>query len=593
MKLFRISAAILALLALSATGCKKDTTVFSVDVKTIEVSFSGGEYSFGYVFQGQDNGIQAGSEQDWINGFDTTEPGIVSFNVDPNPDTGSREGSIQVRYASGGDIITVTVLQAGNNSVFDIACSSTSSSVIYRVIPADKGMTYMYSMMDKATFDSYDDKMDICNEEIARLKENADMFGKPLEEYLRGILHIGDSPVMTEDLLFPDSEFYVYAYGLDADGTVTVPLSGTAVSTKPLEKIDAGFDISNVQDGNIVTVVVDPAEDDQRYLRGTVLKSVFTDTFFADLQNEIFEEVRSSRNSGMSDNSILSSVSEKGRTSEILKLETETDYVSYAVAIDGNFLLVSDPVISEFSTSAIEVSDNKLTISISELHGHFVRYKVSTTNSDNYVLFIKRYSEWEGLSDDEIIQSLTLGKDISSLMRSGDTEGFARELYEETAYALVAFGYNNKKPTTGLTKFVFTTPEAQTSPDGRISISFDKYFDGSELESMYPGQFASAAGKAVLPVRPVTEGYLIHYHYQIFEGDLTDKSTMSDDAVAEQLLESGVTDPSADFILDYGKTYTLMAFGVDFYEDYTPVYRQTVVLGRDGISPADEYGQAR
>lgn len=595
MRLFSIPFSFLVLLSVLATGCKKSTTAALVlGTQTIEAAASGGEYSFTYSIGdtsgGQDISVQ--SPQEWINGFDTSSAGVVKFNVDANTDARSREGSIEVEYAAGGDVLTVQVIQSGNDGAFEIVCSSTSSSIVYRILPADKGMTYMYSMMDKATFESYADKMDICNEEIAELKEKAEMFGRPLEEYLRGILQIGDSPVVTEDLMLPESEFYVYAYGLDADGTVTVPPVSTAVSTKTLDKTDAGFDIRNEQDGNIVTVVVEPVDDSQTYIRGTVLKSEFTDTFFQDIQNEIFSQVRTDRNRGMSDSDILAGMSCKGKTSEVLKLETEMDYVSYAVAIDGSFLLVSDPVTVDFRTSAVEVSDNKIVINVSQLHGHFVMYEVTTTNSDNYVLFVKKYSAWQGMSDEDIIESLTLGKDLTSQIRSGNTAGFARELEEETSYAFVAFGYNNKKVTTGLTKCVFTTPKAQTSPDGRISLSYDKYFDGAELSAMYPGQFTSAEGKAVLPVQPLTEGYLIHYYYQAYEGDLTDTSALSDDAAIEQLRSNGVADAASDFVLEYGKTYTLVAFGVDFYEDCTPVYRQTVVLDKAGASPAEEYTAA-
>lgn len=594
MRLFSIPLAFLVLFSVMTTGCKKSTATIVLGTQTIEAAASGGEYSFTYTAGNSGGGqdISVSSVQEWINGFDASSAGVVKFNVDPNTDARSREGSIEVEYAGGGDALSVKVIQAGNDGAFQIVCSSTASSIIYRIMPADKGMTYMYSMMDKATFESYADKMDICNEEIAELKEKADMFGRPLEEYLRGILQIGDSPVITEDLMLPDSEFYVYAYGLDADGTVTVPPVSTAVSTKPLEKTDAGFDIRNEQDGNIVTVVVEPVDDSQTYIRGTILASEFTDTFFEDMQDDIFSQVRTQRNSGLSDMDILDGFSSKGKTTEVLKLETETDYVSYAVAIDGSFLLVSEPAVVEFRTSAVEVSDNIINISVPMLRGHFAMYEVTTTNSDNYVLFVKKYSVWQGMSDEDIIESLTLGKDLTSQIRSGNTSGFARELDEETTYAFVAFGYNNKKPTTGLTKCMFTTPKAETSPDGRISVSYDKYFDGTELSSMYPGEFTSAAGKAVLPVQPLTEGYLIHYYYQVFEGDLTSAGAMSDEAVMEQLRDNGVTSSSADFVLDYGKTYTLMAFGVDFYEDYTPVYRQAVVLDKNGVSPADEYVKA-
>lgn len=580
---------ILSALALLLSGCeKKEQVTLTPDRQILEATAKGGKLTITYQLNGSsaDISVSPKSEEDWINGFDTSVPGKIDFNVDRNDSPESREGHVTIEYS--GKETKVTVKQAGHKDEFDIVASSTPSSISYCIVPQDKTMTYMYSIMDKETYQKYGNPEEIYNEDLARFKESADKFGKTLEDYLEGLLYSGDSKVTTLDLIMPSTEFYVYVYGIKTDGEKTTSVIVSPVSTKEIEKIDPQISISHEMNGNLVTVTIAPANESQTYIWNTVRKKDMSKDLVGEKQAEIFSKVESYRNNGMSDSDILSYLAVKGTSQKELKLEIETEYVSYAIAIDNSFLLVSDPVTSEFKTPGYEVSDNILTMEMRDIRGHYGKCCITPSNDDPYVVFCKEFTEWEGMSDEEIIESLTAGKDLTNKRVTGYYEVYSRGFKEQTKYAFVAFGYNNKMPTTKLYKAIFTTTEAEISKEVKMSISYDKYYDGTELENMYPDKFKGASGNAVLPISIKTEGYVIDCLLHMLPGDFTQEGT--DDQLIQKLIYEGMrgTDDKI-LVIPYDNLYTIIGVANDIMGDYTKVIREKISLTKDGVTPAEEY----
>lgn len=580
---------ILATLISIVCGCEeKEQSSLTLDKYEIEAQAKGGKLTITYQISGSqsDSPVRPESQEEWINGFDTSKAGIIDFNVDVNDSPEPREGTITIRYA--GQEASATVRQAGYASEFEIVASSTSSSIAYCIVPKDKSMTYLYSIMDKETYSKFATPEDIFKEEIARHRENAEKFGKTLEEYLEGLLNKGDSKVTTIDLIMPSTEYYIYVYGLDPDGTRTTNVTVSSISTKEIEKIDTDFTIAQEMNGNIVSFSITPGDMNQNYIWQIVKTGELSDDLLTECQKEIFEKVMSCRNNGMTDNDILSYLSVKGKTEKEMKLDICTDYTIYAIAIDNSFVLVTDPEMSQFKTPDEEVSDNVLTMEIKDIRGHYAKCCITPSNEDTYVVFCKEYVEWKDMTDEEILESLTLGKDLTNKRTSGYYEIYSRGFKEKTEYAFVAFGYNNKMATTKLFKAVFTTAEAEVSKEISMDLSFDKYYDGTELEKMYPDKFAGASGLAVLPVKATVEGYAIDFYYLACEGDLTE--TKTDDELIQELIYKGIRGESEKALyIPFDKLHTVIGSAVDINGDYTKVIREKITLTKDGVTPAEEY----
>ena len=124
-----------------------------------------------------------------------------------------------------------------------------------------------------------------------------------------------------------------------------------------------------------------------------------------------------------------------------------------------------------------------------------------------------------------------------------------------------AFGCEAYTPTTRLFKTYFTTQEAYV---GEVSFEliFDKYYDGAELEELYPADFAGASGNAVLPVRAYTEKGT-GFYYGIYDGDYTDLEEWPDQLIIDNLIYNGVTEPYGNYAIPYNTTRTALGVAYD------------------------------
>lgn len=112
---------------------------------------------------------------------------------------------------------------------------------------------------------------------------------------------------------------------------------------------------------------------------------------------------------------------------------------------------------------------------------------------------------------------------------------------------------------------------------------------GTEMEALDPEAFAGASGKAVLPVKAVTTGNATGYYYDIFKGDYTDTSVITDDIAISSVRFTGKTSPSYVYFINYDELNTFMGVAVDAGGDFGPVWREAVTLTPEGASPASEY----
>lgn len=145
------------------------------------------------------------------------------------------------------------------------------------------------------------------------------------------------------------------------------------------------------------------------------------------------------------------------------------------------------------------------------------------------------------------------------------------------------------KVNTGLFSASFTTKSAVPA-DIEIVVEHSKYFDGTQVEELYPEDYSGASGLAVLPITVNTEGDPAEkYFYYIYEGDLTSDIILTDKEAIAALFEDGISESPVSFFLPYDDESTLLAFAVGTDGNYSKVYREKIVLSRDGVSPIDEF----
>ena len=89
----------------------------------------------------------------------------------------------------------------------------TSVSCHFSVTPADKDMTYVVMLVEKADFDGFENEYEYQDNDLDWFNNKAMEEGKTLEDWLEDFLHKG-SFESDEMGLMPGTSYYLYAYVL-------------------------------------------------------------------------------------------------------------------------------------------------------------------------------------------------------------------------------------------------------------------------------------------------------------------------------------------------------------------------------------------
>lgn len=609
------------LAAVPMTGCEEPAPLlnpeFSVDGTSLEVPADGGRMEITYTLENpvQDARVIAFSDDEWITMCDEREEGKIFFDVDPNEDEELREGAVTVSYSALDEEYIVKILQRGaEGSATDTSDVDTGAvklpfrisvleamptSVSYEVLPDDKEMGYITMAVEKAAFDKFGSDEDYFQSELSYYILMAEsIYGVPLGEYLKGVLHYGDTHDNYFDLLSPDTGYYAYAYGLSLDGERLTDIVKEEFSTAPKPNVDAKFEFSySIVPGTRADVSVFPDSQDYWYyfsvLRTEGLEENYDMVELAQgYLDYVVEYYMMSEGGTVEDAMRLVCFNGIGLNS--FELLPDKEYSLFAVAVDlTTGLVVSEATEELFDSGSTGPSDN--VISLETVYEGFTdaTVSISTTNSDPYVFCIDLAENWEGMSEEEMLEKLTKD-DMSYFSRNGDFTAEITGREPGTEYRAFAFGYSSGIATTGLTSLVFKTHELGESGI-KIEIVHDKYFDGAELREMYPEKFGDLPSSytAVMPVSVSLSGAATdgaEYRYAFYEGDYSSATNVYD--MAATLLGEGCPDPSAEFYFtddSYDKPFTIMAVVCDKDGNFGELFREVFTISADGKSPVEEY----
>ncbi len=132
---------------------------------------------------------------------------------------------------------------------------------------------------------------------------------------------------------------------------------------------------------------------------------------------------------------------------------------------------------TEFETPAPQASDNKLTITVSDVTARTAHISVTTTNSDQYTVRCFPATQFGDLAGEELAAEMLYyymlwGGDANS----GDFEDDFEKLKADTKYIAAAVGYTDCAATTDIVTAEFTTLKAGDA--GKWKLTSVKYTDG-------------------------------------------------------------------------------------------------------------------
>lgn len=378
---------------------------------------------------------------------------------------------------------------------FEFEILATGKTAIeFRVTPIADEMPYILMIVDKATFEEFESVEDYIADDIAMFDQIALGMGISLEDYLATILSTGVKQDSTDGLT-PDTEYYLYAYHLNAMGEVGSALEYEEFKTEALDKSDATFEVSVSDIGyNEATINVVPSSSMVTYFVNIMSQERLAD--FGEGAQAYVNHLVALRDYYLGMNATteqmianLCFAGEKSLTIDDLKPGAK--HVAYAIGVDDDFLPNTEAFVVEFDTLSAEGSDLTFEVEITGVDYDHVEGTVKPSNNDEtYICSIQTAESlmWYA-SDEEFMQVLLDDLEwwyggVETALRTGvvDLSQYGG-LYPETEYVVVCFGYNGA-PTTELFAFPFTTTEATGNPE-ELVVEFEIDYERLSHNTVY------------------------------------------------------------------------------------------------------------
>ena len=353
----------------------------------------------------------------------------------------------------------------------------TDTSVEFTITPEDEEMTYFAMMTTKEYFDEFEDDEAYINDDLSWLDNAAYEADIDLSEYLKDVLKKG-AISDTQEMLDPETEYVVYAFGLSNNGVVTTSLYKQTFTTLSTELTELNFEIEVTDIGyDTATVTVTPDNDKAFYF-----VNVFS---LEDYQNYGGDEsafaahINKLRNYyyglGATADQMVANLGYVGTKSlSVENLKAGTKYMAYAIGIDERFVANSLATVVEFETIAAETANLTFEVEITNIDYDHIEGSVTPSNNDDTYICSVQYAsslEWSESEEafvESIVDDITAWEDIENALKRGPMSlNSISGLQPNTDYIVVCFGYDGA-PTTAPHITHFTTTDATGNPDDLV-----------------------------------------------------------------------------------------------------------------------------
>ncbi len=340
----------------------------------------------------------------------------------------------------------------------------TASAVTFDVNAADDEMRYVFMCVDKAYADQFPDDESLYQDDILYFEEYLDYGYATIAEVIEAFTTFGDYADLVQDGLDPETEYLLYVYGLELDGTRTTDIYREYVTTKAIEKQDVSFDIAATVDGSTIDVTITPSNNDIYYYFDCIAQESVDFDFGGDItataQYFIDYNVDMGTYYGMTVEEVIAEIASQGVDQYLFECSPNTEYIIFAMAVSTDGNIISEVAHKNVATGEVEPSDNVITMTVDAKTSTTVTVSTTTTNEDPYYLGIEPAALYAGMTDEQIMEEIIAyyGEYIYYSTEYGNVEALElTDLNPGTEYLLMAFGIEGGTPTTALVKQSVTT----------------------------------------------------------------------------------------------------------------------------------------
>ena len=218
--------------------------------ESLDVPAEGGPFQIEYTIENPvaNATLSAKCNDSWITDIDTKTAGVISFNVTKNETAEKREAIIEVSYADIQPAPSFTVKQAARpEEAFTITISDITTKTFRTTVrPGDQEMYYLLNIIPSRAAADFKTDDELYQYDID-FYTDMDATGSGWQSWAQEYLKQGTIADRLIENMEPDTEYLVYAYGVDP---ITIerltPISKKTLTTLAPQTIDTKFDIQIV-----------------------------------------------------------------------------------------------------------------------------------------------------------------------------------------------------------------------------------------------------------------------------------------------------------------------------------------------------------
>ena len=503
-------------LALVAVSCQKepDTKVSNITlyVDALEAQPEGESFRVNYsiVKPAEGMSLEVACNAEWVT-IDVVTASFFDITVAKNDSGAERTTKLALGY--GNDTKSLNISQKAWEAPLAVKVDKVeATSVTFSVTALDEETTWIGQIVDKVWFEKMSEE-DIFDEDMRYYYAMAEENGVALEEYLATILSKGSHSNLRMAGLDPEWEYVVYVYGMDTTGEMTTSIYYEPFkTTAPYAGNDVTFDFNITVNRAIAHIEITPSHEGVAYYNNLITYEDYETLYGKDIN--------------VAADAVIADVIEDYAYWDYTLAETfeyNTDYLATAYEFEGmaNTKYVafafkwnekcerlSEVSFAEFEIGEIPMSENELSMEISDITQSTFYVKIATTNNDPYAIFAIPASEISKLRTDDQIFDYILTKYGTSFLYNyifeGDIEGTFSGLEADTEYAVLLFGYEAGTLTTKITRQNITTLKAGAVDACVYDIQITDIDDREARVTIDPSD------------------YSIWYYWNVFEADATE-----------------------------------------------------------------------
>lgn len=461
--------------------------------------------------------------------------------------------------------------------------------VTLKVIPSDETATYYCNLYEAATFEGLSDD--------------------DIRKFLKGIteteafLHTGTGEFTIAHTLIPGTQYRVLAAGYTPDTGFTEDFSLSEPFAVEAPQEPFSFEIKEVT-YNSATILVKPLDATLPY---------FIDVSDAASVDKMGDEQLVEKLLSLYGGSMAMFFAYQGETTvssgvDFGSLQPDTEYYISALGYDEasngaatklvkmkfSSAAAGDPTQNSFTFDVTDVGSNgaNVTVTPSDPSVRYIwdviseeNYRAYGANDDGLRNYLNEYIE------SQISSSFPTREEVVAVVSVYGTNNYLYEsLLPGTTYYVWAICVDNSgNPTADpALSESFTTAEEVIST-ATATLVFDKYYDGSELYKLDPNFYASYNGMAYVPATVERSADAVTWYTIYTSTNIMDTEAFSDATLRSILVKQGTEgNGTPRYAVPWDTEVYFLAMAKDAEGHFGPVFRMSLTVGIDGVSPIEE-----